>query len=101
MMIYEVIRKVSFSSLPSDSELTLPNAVSYPIETQVKCFTATLFDGVVGNTSSGGISGEDEQRGLRMSHFVECSMEGQTSLLLWNKAPSSALAVDERTLGIV
>lgn len=75
-MFCEFISQLFASFLPVDSELNSSNAVIYPLEPHIHCFTSALFSCVIGNLSSGRVVVDYGGGSLRMAHCVECSSDG-------------------------
>ena len=59
VMFGEVVGAVQLAFTPEDGELVLFDAVTDPIKSHVDGFGAFLFDGVVGDSSCGGVVGDN------------------------------------------
>jgi hypothetical protein len=75
-MFCEIISSAFSSFLSFSSELNFSNAVLNPIEPYIDGLAATLLDGFVCNSGSGGVVSDDGCRGLRMAHFGERCLMG-------------------------
>ena len=62
-----VVRFVGGTRAPVDEKLAKERTVLEPVVVHVDGFGALLFDGVVGESSAGGIIGLDGSDGLRMA----------------------------------
>lgn len=70
-MLGEIVCKVVTSTTPMDNELSLIDAIAYPIESHVDRLGAALLDCIVDDAGSACVVCLNEGRRLRMSHFFE------------------------------
>jgi hypothetical protein len=72
-MLGEVIGSIVEAFASVNEELTIFDAIFYPVKAHVNGFGSTLFDIVVGDTGGNGIVGLDWGSRLWVAHFSEGS----------------------------
>ena len=76
MVFSEVIGFVEFAFSPNYMKLSLANSVACPLKLHVDCLGPFLFDGIVGDTGSGAVVGDDDSGWLRIPKFFEGDANG-------------------------
>ena len=76
MVLGEVVSKVICAFSPVNSELTLVDAVSDPVEPHVDCLGSSLFYCAIGDASGAGVVCLDWRSWLGMSHVDEGGSDG-------------------------
>jgi hypothetical protein len=99
MMLGEIVGEIVGAFSPMYYEVTLFDAVTYPIKTHDNGFGPLMFDGLIGYTCRTCIICFNGCGQLFMAHFHKGGAEWDTvSLALWKSAPSSASMADAMTL---
>lgn len=81
MVLRHVVGAVEGTLPPIYVELSLADTISNPVETHVHCFTAFLFDTVVGYASGCAIVRDKWCGRLWVSHLLQCQAQECTGLL--------------------
>ena len=71
MVFGEIVGEIGFSGCPENLEVSLFDAIAYPVETHVDGPGALLVDGIVGDSAGGRVVGLNGRGVLWISHFVE------------------------------
>ncbi len=73
MVFGEIVGEIGFSGCPENLEVSLFDAITYPVESHVDGPGALLVDGIVGDSAGGRVVGLNGCGVLCVAHLVECS----------------------------
>ena len=66
----EEFSKIVFTLKPSNYEVILAYAITYPMKVHINAFCSARCDGIVGYTDGTGVVAKDRSGGLRVSEAV-------------------------------